>query len=62
MPRAKNHGYPRRLNANKSYAGSQGYQNHRSIRKQNAMKLPNMIPSLLFFDPIFAIKLFMPGT
>lgn len=26
------------------------------------MKLPNMIPSLLFFEPMRVIKLLMPGT
>jgi len=59
---ATNLGYPRRSNANESHASWHGYQNHSSIKKQNAMKLPNMIPSLRFFDPILAIKLLMPGT
>ena len=36
-------------------------KNH-STKKQNAMKLPNIIPSLLFFAPILAIKLLIPGT
>lgn len=38
------------------------YQKYKSIRKQIAIKLPNMMPSLLFLDPILAIKLLMPGT
>jgi hypothetical protein len=41
---------------------SRHYQNHNSIRKQKAIKLPNIMPSLLFFVPIRAIKLLMPGT
>ena len=38
------------------------YQNHNSIKKQKAIKLPNMMPSLLFFAPILPIKLLIPGT
>lgn len=38
------------------------YLNHNSIKKQNAMKLPRMIPSLRFFVPMRPIKLLMPGT
>lgn len=32
-----------------------------STKQQKAMKLPNMIPSLLFFEPIFPIRVLTPG-
>jgi hypothetical protein len=35
---------------------------YKNIKKQNAMKLPIIIPSRLFFADIFPIKLFSPGT
>lgn len=41
---------------------SDPYQNHNRTKKQKAMKLPNIMPSLLFFAPILPIKLLIPGT
>lgn len=35
---------------------------YKNIRKQKAMKLPIIIPSLLFFADILPIRLFKPGT
>lgn len=35
---------------------------YKNIKKQKAMKLPMMIPSLLFLADILPIKLFNPGT
>jgi hypothetical protein len=40
----------------------QVYLNHNSIRKQKAMKLASMMPSLLFFEPMRPIRLLIPGT
>jgi hypothetical protein len=54
-------GYPVRSNASTKMV-SDNYRNHNSIRQQNAMKLPNIIPSLLFFVPILPMRLLMPGT
>jgi hypothetical protein len=47
---------------NKSMPARSDYLNHNSIKQQNAMKLPSMMPSLLFFDPIRPIRLLIPGT
>lgn len=38
------------------------HRNHNNIKKQNAIKLASMMPSLLFLDPILPIKLLIPGT
>lgn len=35
---------------------------YKNIKKQKAMKLPMIIPSLLFFADILPIRLFNPGT
>jgi hypothetical protein len=37
------------------------YQNQNNIKQQNAMKLPKIMPSLLFFVPILCISPLMPG-
>jgi hypothetical protein len=41
---------------------SSTHEKYRKVRKQKAMKLPMMIPSLRFFAEILPIKLFNPGT
>ncbi|KAH4001941.1 hypothetical protein HBH98_173050 [Parastagonospora nodorum] len=46
----------------KCFQETQFHLNHSSMRKQKAMKLARMIPSLLFFDPIRPMRLLMPGT
>ena len=37
------------------------HQNQNSIKQQNAMKLPKIMPSLLFFVPILCMSPLMPG-
>ena len=54
------------ISANSSHPnamhGASGYHiKNNSIRKQKAIKLPRIIPSLLFFAPILPIKLLTPG-
>lgn len=36
--------------------------NHSSIKKQNAMKVPKIIPSRRFLVPILPMRLLIPGT
>jgi hypothetical protein len=55
-------GYPNSVRNAESDALIKIYLNHNSIRKQNAIKLASIIPSLLFFDPIRPIRLLIPGT
>jgi hypothetical protein len=38
------------------------YRKYNSIKQQKAIKLPNMIPSLLFFAPMRPINPLIPGT
>ena len=37
------------------------HQNQNSIKQQNAIKLPRIIPSLLFFVPILCMSPLIPG-
>jgi hypothetical protein len=38
------------------------HEKYKNKRKQKAIKLPMMIPSLRFFAEILPIRLFNPGT
>lgn len=37
------------------------HEKKNTTKKQKAIKLPRMIPSLLFFAPILVIRLLIPG-